>query len=143
VDDDLAERLLRKAGGNLQIPGRRLAARELRDWYQRAAVYAQLSRRESFGVALAEAMACACVPVATTAGALPWVVGDTGRLVAPGRPGETARAIIEALSRGPGRAARQRIVARFGAARRAAALGAAVRTLIETRGRELPPEAPA
>ncbi|MBV8200799.1 MAG: glycosyltransferase family 4 protein [Acidobacteria bacterium] len=142
-DDALAERLLRKAGGNLEIPGRRLGAGELRDWYRRAAVYAQLSRRESFGVALAEAMACACVPVATTAGALPWVVGDTGRLVAPGRPGETARALVEALARGPARAARQRIVARFGAARRAAALSDAVRTLIETRGRELPPEAPA
>jgi glycosyltransferase involved in cell wall biosynthesis len=142
-DAALAERLLRKAGGNLEIPGRRLLAGELRDWYRRAAVYAQLSRRESFGVALAEAMACACVPVGTTAGALPWVVGDTGRLVAPGRSGETARAIVEALAQAPCRAARQRIVARFGAARREAALAAAVRTLIETRGRELPPEAPA
>ncbi|HVR10086.1 MAG TPA: glycosyltransferase [Thermoanaerobaculia bacterium] len=142
-DDALAERLLRKAGGNLEIPGRRLGAAELRDWYRRAAVYAQLSRRESFGVALAEAMACGCVPVATSAGALPWVVGDTGRLVAPGRPGEAARAIVEALGQSPCGAARQRIVGRFGAARREGALAAVVRTLIETRGRELPPEAAA
>ncbi len=76
-------------------------------------------------------------------GALPWVVGDTGRLVAPGSAGEAVRAIVDALSRQPGGAARQRIAGRFGAARRAGALAAAVRTLIATRGRELPPEAPA
>jgi len=139
-DSGLAERLQQIAGGNLEIPGRRLGAAELRDWYRRAAVYAQLSRRESFGVALAEAMACECVPVAAATGALPWVVGDTGRLVAPGRAGEAARAIGEALSRGPCHEARRRIQERFGAPGRAGALTAAVRTMIETRGRELPPE---
>jgi glycosyltransferase involved in cell wall biosynthesis len=142
-DERLAERLLRSAGGNLEIPGRRLAASELRDWYRRAAVYAQLSRRESFGVALAEAMACECVPVAAAAGALPSVIGATGLLVAPGRAGEAARAIASALPLAPCRAARERVAERFGAGRRAAALTAAVRTLIETRGRELPPETPA
>jgi glycosyltransferase involved in cell wall biosynthesis len=140
-DPGVAERLRQIAGGNLEIPGRRLSAEELCGWYRRAAVYAQLSRRESFGVALAEAMACECVPVATAAGALPWVVGDTGRLVAPGRPGEAARAIAEALSRGPCRRARQRIEERFAAAGRATALTATVRTLIETRGR-VPPATP-
>jgi glycosyltransferase involved in cell wall biosynthesis len=142
-DEPLAEQLLRSAGGNLEIPGRRLAAGELRDWYRRAAVYAQLSRRESFGVALAEAMACACVPVAAAAGALPSVVGTTGLLVPPGRAGEAARAIDLALALAPCGAARERVVERFGAGRRAGALTAVVRTLIETRGRELPPEAPA
>jgi glycosyltransferase involved in cell wall biosynthesis len=141
-DEGLAEQLLRAAGGNLEIPGRRLAASELRDWHRRAAVYAQLSRRESFGVALAEAMACECVPVAAAAGALPWVVGATGPLVAAGRPGDAARAIASALPLAPCRAARERVVERFGAERRAAALTAAVCALIETRGRGLPPEAP-
>ncbi|MHC1571134.1 MAG: glycosyltransferase family 4 protein, partial [Methermicoccaceae archaeon] len=51
---------------------------ELVSYYQRARVYCQLSMRESFGVALAEAMLCECVPVVSDRGALLEVVGDTG-----------------------------------------------------------------
>ena len=138
-DAALAERLLQLAGGNLEIPGTRLGPSELCGWYRRAAVYAQLSRRESFGVALAEAMACECHPVVADCGALPSVVGGSGWVVAAGRAGEAALGIAEALAAGgPCVAARRRIESRFGAARRAAALTAAVRGLIETRGRRLP-----
>jgi glycosyltransferase involved in cell wall biosynthesis len=138
-DAALAERLLQLAGGNLEIPGTRLGPAELCGWYRRAAVYAQLSRRESFGVALAEAMACECHPVVADCGALPAVVGGSGWVVAAGRAGEAALGIAEALAAGgPCVAARRRIEGRYGAARRAAALTAAVRGLIETRGRRLP-----
>ena len=52
--------------------------KELLQWYQKAKVYVQASAYESFGMSLAEAMLCQCVPVVTDRGALPEVVGETG-----------------------------------------------------------------
>ncbi len=135
----VAAALRARAGGNLEIPGRRLSPEELAAWYRRAAVYAQLSRRESFGVALAEAMACECTPVVARAGALPWVAGDCGRLVAAGRAGEAACAIGAALAAPvPCAAARRRVVAHFAAERREGELLRVVGSLIASRGRALP-----
>lgn len=140
----VADALRELACGNLEIPGHRLSAAELLAWYRRATVYAQLSRRESFGVALAEAMACECTPVAARTGALPWVVGDCGRLVAPGHAGEAARAMIETLAAGrPCGAARLRVASHFDAGRRERELLAVVRSLAAGRSRALPAEATA
>ena len=86
---------------------------ELLRWYRRAKVYCQLSYRESFGVALAEAMSCECVPVVTDRGALPEVVGGTGFVVPYGDARATAAAISEALCSGRGRAARIRVRTKF------------------------------
>jgi len=49
---------------------------DLLNFYQKAKVYCQLSRYESFGVSLAEAMSCECIPVVTDRAALPEVAGD-------------------------------------------------------------------
>jgi len=65
--------------------------------YQKAKVYCQLSYRESFGMALAEAMACGCVPVVTDRGALPEVVGDVGYYVPYGDPKSTAEAVKKGI----------------------------------------------
>jgi len=80
-----------------------------------AAVYVQVSAYESFGMALAEAMACGCVPVVTQRGALPEVVGDTGFFVPYGDPRATAEAIRQALQAGPeaARLVRERILTTF------------------------------
>ncbi|MDV2482606.1 glycosyltransferase family 4 protein [Methanoculleus sp. Wushi-C6] len=86
---------------------------ELLRWYRRAKVYCQLSYRESFGVALAEAMSCECVPVVTERGALPEVVGGTGFVVPYGDVQATSTAIMEALHSDGGRAARARVQAKF------------------------------
>ncbi len=86
---------------------------ELLQWYRRAKVYCQLSYRESFGVALAEAMSCECVPVVTDRGALPEVVGDTGFVVPYGDADATAAAIAKALQSDGGRAARIRVQREF------------------------------
>lgn len=51
---------------------------ELIAYYQKAKIYCQLSRSESFGVALAEAMYFGCIPVVTNVGGLPEVVDDYG-----------------------------------------------------------------
>ena len=82
---------------------------DILQYYQKAKVYCQLSYRESFGMALAEAMACECVPVVTDNAALPEVVGDTGFYVPYGDPEATAEAIKEALNSDKGKEARKRI----------------------------------
>ena len=86
---------------------------ELLSHYQKAKVYCQLSYRESFGMALAEAMACGCVPVVTDRGAIPEVVGDTGYYVPYGNAKAAAEAIEKALSSKSGLGARKRVEERF------------------------------
>jgi len=83
---------------------------ELLELYRQTKVYCQLSRHESFGVALAEAMSCECVPVVTKNGALLEVVGDIGFFVPYDDPQTTAKVIIKAMDSNNGRKARDRIV---------------------------------
>ncbi len=111
VGDDVCVRHLKRiAPSNVRILGY-LPSKELISYYHRSKVYVQISLRESFGVALAEAMSCECVPVVTKNGALPEVVGDSGFYVPYGNPKATAEAIKEALDAPTevGRNARKRI----------------------------------
>jgi len=48
------------------------------DYYKSSHVYCQLSRRESFSLALAEAMSFNCIPLITNTGGMPEVVGNLG-----------------------------------------------------------------
>ena len=81
---------------NLIILGRQTSS-ELTKHFQQAKVYCALSYRESFGVAMAEAMACGCVPVATNRGALPEVIGTVGVTVDYADTKATVNAINTAL----------------------------------------------
>ncbi|MEM3524284.1 MAG: glycosyltransferase [Thermoplasmata archaeon] len=91
-----------------------LSDTELRNLMARATVYCQLSRDEGFGLAMAEAMACECVPVVTPVGAIPEVVGDAGIYVPYGDVEKTVEGIKEALSKPElGKKARQRIVENY------------------------------
>lgn len=65
--------------------------------YQQSSVVLQLSRSEGLPNALLEAMACACVPVATSVGGIPEAVGDAGFLPSEGTA-EFAEAVRRALS---------------------------------------------
>jgi len=67
---------------------------ELADHYRTATIVVVPSTYEGFGLPAAEAMACGAPVVATTAGALPEVVGDAGLLVPPG----DVRALAAAIS---------------------------------------------
>jgi glycosyltransferase involved in cell wall biosynthesis len=64
---------------------------------RKSKVYAQLSYHEGFGVSVAEAMACECIPVVTKKGALPEVVGDSGYCVEYGDYKAIANAIENAM----------------------------------------------
>jgi glycosyltransferase involved in cell wall biosynthesis len=87
-------------------------------WYRKAKVYCQLSYRESFGVALAEAMACGCIPVITDKGAMHEITGDIGYQVPYGDADATAEVIRKALASHDGDRARERIVENFSSEKR-------------------------
>ncbi len=106
---------------NLELCGR-MSQTDLISCYQKASVYCQLSYRESFGVALAEAMSCECVPVVTERAALPEVVGDTGIYVPYDDEKATAKAIEDALRSDKGRKARERVKSHFSVKMREAEL---------------------
>lgn len=72
---------------------------ELPKHYSEADLFVFPSRRESFGLVLAEAMAAGLPVVSTKAGAIPEVVkdGDTGILVPPNNPQKLADAVNSLL----------------------------------------------
>jgi len=102
--------------------------------YQRARVYAQLSAHEGFGMALAEAMACECVPVVTAQGSIPEVVGDTGVYVVVEDPIAASEAIERVIkdsnSELLGKRARQRIIDMFPISKRKNELQVIIETVV-------------
>ncbi|MDQ3248322.1 MAG: glycosyltransferase family 4 protein [Chloroflexota bacterium] len=96
-----------------------------------AQVYAQLSAYESFGMAVAEAMLCGCVPVVTDRGALPEVVGDQGWIAPYADIEVTAQVIRQALAADSAmrHQCRQRIVEHFSLAARRTQLLRALETV--------------
>ena len=107
-EDDSINRLKSIAGSNLRFTGF-VSDEKLLRYYQRAEVYCQLSIHEGFGVALAEAMSCGCIPVTTRRYAIPEVVGDTGYYVPYDNPKAAAEAIKKALKSSKGPRARERV----------------------------------
>ncbi|MDD1761186.1 MAG: glycosyltransferase family 4 protein [Methanothrix sp.] len=119
--DDSINILRSIASPNVRFAGF-VSDQELLQWYQRAKVYVQASAHEGFGISLAEAMLCQCVPVVTNRGALPEVVGDTGFYVPFGDEEATAQGIKTALQSDKGTLARKRIEDNFGLTKRETAL---------------------
>ncbi len=95
-----------------------VSSEELLNYFQKAKVYVQVSAHEGFGLSLAEAMLCGCVPVVSRRGAIPEVVGDTGFYVPYGNPWATAEAIRKALKSDKGKEAKKRIQSIFPLERR-------------------------
>jgi glycosyltransferase involved in cell wall biosynthesis len=92
--------------------------KELINWYRRAKVYCQLSLHEAFGVALAEAMLCECVPVVTCNAAIPELVGTSGFYALYSNPKSAADAIRKALQSSKGPEARIEILNKFSPSKR-------------------------
>ena len=78
--------------------------------------YCQLSLSEGFGVALAEAMACGCVPIVSRVGIMDFIVGDTGFILKKRDAGILKLLIEKALNADThslGSLARERVVEKF------------------------------
>ena len=132
VDEGLAKRLADSAPPNVTFLAS-LSDDELLSELQSAKIYAQLSYHEGFGAAVAEAMACECVPVVTNRGSLPEVVGNTGRYVPPDDPSAAAQAIREVLAledADQGVLARHRILEMFKPSDRASCLQTVMKDIL-------------
>lgn len=81
---------------NLELTGH-LSHDELRKMLYSAGIYAQLSWHESFGMSMAEAVLCGCVPVLSTSPALAKVAGRWA--VISESPGSDVDCIAEAAKR--------------------------------------------
>jgi glycosyltransferase involved in cell wall biosynthesis len=116
--------LLGKIPGNLQILDA-LPHEALIEYYNRAAVYAQLSMDEGLPNAVCEAMLCECIPVGMRAGGIPMAMGDNGFLLDSWNAAVAAHLVEKALMAardGAGAKARQYIMEQFTFARRESSL---------------------
>ncbi len=127
--DSAGKRLREEAPSNVVFTGPRYGG-ELVSALQQAKVYVQASVHESFGVAVAEAMLCGCVPVVSRRGALPEVVGDCGFYLEELTPEELANKVRLALESDIGPKARRRILEKFPFERREKKLLAAINHLV-------------
>ena len=80
IDKTKLADLLTDIPANLVLIGK-MNHEELPPYYAKAKYYCQLSRSESFGVSIAEAMFHGCIPVVTHEGGMPELVGPTGFVV--------------------------------------------------------------
>ncbi|MGB5099205.1 MAG: glycosyltransferase family 4 protein [Methanothrix sp.] len=127
--DDSINHLRSIASSNVSFTGY-VNDEELLEWYQKARVYVQVSAYESFGMSVAEAMLCGCVPVVTNRSALPEVVGDTGFYVPYDDEKAVAEGIRAALKSDKGAMARKRVEACFSDEKREVALTKVIGELI-------------
>ena len=131
--DDAIEYLRSIATPNVTFTGW-LSDEALCDNYRKAAVYVQASLHEGFGLSVAEAMLAGCIPVVTTAGALPELAGEYGVSIAEPMPDIIAQAISDALLFGDESRVliRQSILDRFPMKKRAQALDELIAPLMDT-----------
>lgn len=110
--DEKVRKELQNISSSLEFTGH-ISSEEVKKYLCKAKVYCQISYRESFGLAIAEAMYCKATPVVTMRGAIPELVGETGYYVPFDDPGATAAAIKKAINFPKGQQTRERIVNKF------------------------------
>lgn len=81
---------------NMEVLGK-IPNQELMLYYARAKFYCQLSRSESFGVAIVESMLNGCIPVVTNEGGMPEIVGEK-KYIVKRNPEHIKQAILALLS---------------------------------------------
>ena len=132
--DKAIDRLLLIATDNVIFTGW-LDTEELLQYLQRASIYVQPSAHEGFGLSVAEAMLAGCIPVVTSHGSLPEVVGDCGFYVDDPSPRALAQTIKKAFlaPQSLRRQARERILHQFPIEKRARALKNMISNLSEAQ----------
>jgi len=105
IKKDFKSSLLSDLPENIEIV-EPVSHEDLVGYYQKASVYCQFSRIESFCMTLVEAMNFNCHPIITNDGALPEVAGELGEVV-PRHPGLIAESIKGKLDQQESRIYRQ------------------------------------
>lgn len=111
--DGAFDQLKKSSPRNVQYTAKNIRDTELIELYQKARVYVQASLHEGFGVAVAESMACGCVPVVADNTAMPEVVDGAGYIAKTGDVGSFVGAIKKALNEKPNVDGRQRVLDQF------------------------------
>jgi len=124
---------------NVEFPGL-ISQQEKLDYLHRAAVYAQPTKHEAFGVAIAEAMSCGLPVVSSKVGAVPEVLGDCGLYADPDDPKDLAYKIIlllrdQGLREKLGGKARERVLQNFTYQRRKQEIQKVLEEVLEYGGR--------
>ncbi len=106
---------------------------ELRSYYNRAKVYAQLSLFEGQPNSLCEAMMMECIPVGSDVNGIPRVIGDTGFIVYKKDKNEIAEKLLLTMNSGPelAKKARERIIENFSLEKRRSRVLDVVQRLID------------
>jgi len=92
---------------------------EFLDYLRSSQYYLQLSISEGFPNALCEAMLCNCIPIGSSVGAIPFIIGETGIILEKYDPQILVKKVSALMSKTVGerqdlaRAARQRIADNF------------------------------
>jgi glycosyltransferase involved in cell wall biosynthesis len=126
-------------GLDLRLPGA-IPLEDLAAAYAAATIFAHPSTMETFGLTVAEAMACGCPVVGVAAGSVPEVVGDAGVVVPPDDPVAFGSALAGLLAnvdrrRELGAQARTRVLERFTLQRMQTAHADALARVAAVRGR--------
>lgn len=101
----------------------------LREYFNKAKVYLQISITEGMPVSLGEAMLCECIPVGSNVNGIPDAIGDTGVLVYNRDIEELSSALELAFRMDTGLKARQHTLANFSIKQREEAMISAISSL--------------
>jgi glycosyltransferase involved in cell wall biosynthesis len=96
IDSSRLSELLEDRPVNVHL-STRIAQEQLVDFYARSRIYCQLSRSESFGVSIAEAMTFGNFPIVTNEGGMPEIIGEAGAVVR--RQSEAIAELIDRVMR--------------------------------------------
>lgn len=102
----------------------------LKDYYNKAFVYLQVSITEGMPVSLGEAMLCECIPVGSNVNGIPDAIGETGVLVFKREFDELNRALKKAFTMNTGNDARKRVLTNFSQVKREIKLVEAIKKYI-------------
>jgi glycosyltransferase involved in cell wall biosynthesis len=102
----------------------------LKDYYNKAKVYLQVSITEGMPISLGEAMLCECIPVGSNVNGIPDAIGKTGVLVYKREISELNHALQKAFEMNTGIEARVRILEHFTMEKRENAMVAAINSAI-------------
>jgi glycosyltransferase involved in cell wall biosynthesis len=106
---------------------------EIINYYSQAEFYLQLSLSEGFPNSLCEAMLCECVPIVSDVASMPYIIGDSGFVLAQKNINQLKTIIEQAISidtKKLGQLARQRIAQNFSEEKRAEELRKVITDLL-------------
>lgn len=112
ISDEGGEKLRDRSPPNVMIPGF-VSEKQLAKFYSKSKIYLQLSRSESFGISVIEAMVFNTTPIVYDRSALPEVVGDEGYTV-DYKDTERVKELIAKIMDGKGsKNPRKRVISNF------------------------------